>query len=266
MADYPTSVYAPSAKNNGDVIQASFFNNPDAEITAVENALKNGLQHALTVSTGGLTVSTGNTVLGQNLSVAGLSTLATGLTVSTGVTAIGGTLDVAGASTFHGPVTFSSGVTFAGSVSGGFITVPTVRVTIAADQNLAPGQFTGLSWPVESYDDFGAHSTASNSSRLVFADSTGKYRVWASVNVTNASSGAFIARLLLDDSTTTVIAANGFAAASALNIPIAVYGELRVASTASYATVQVYNGGASTNSVTSTGNYVTAFGYSKVSS
>ncbi len=39
MASFPSSVYAPASKSAGQTIQASFFNDPDAEITAIETAL-----------------------------------------------------------------------------------------------------------------------------------------------------------------------------------------------------------------------------------
>ena len=246
MASYPTSIFAPSAKNTGDTVQAAHVNDLDNEVVAVETGLRNGLQHALTISTGGLTVSTGNTVLGQNLSVAGASSVAT--------------LHASGDSTFAGAVAFT------GAVTGLPMPAPTVRLGIGADQNLASAQWTGINWIVETYDTHGMHSTSANSSRLVFADSTGVYHLGCSINPTNASSGAMLVRILIDDSTTTMVAANGYLSPTAINIPVAVSGDYRATSTASYATVQVYNGGASSNSVTSTGSYVTAVWAHKVSS
>lgn len=262
MPTYPTGVYAPATKSNGQTITAAMFNDPDAEIIAVENALLNGIAHAVTVSTGGFTVSTGNVTFGQNLSVAGGSTIGNGLVVSSGAVSLGGTLQVTGNSTFSGNVTFTGTVTGAQST-------PRVHLTIGADQNLASTVFTGLSWPTETFDSHGMHSTAVNSSRITFADSTGSYLIGASVDITNASSGVFRVRILLDDSTASVVAANGFFAnvLPAFNVPLSVSGLARIASTATYATVQVFNGaGASTNSVTSTGSFATAFWAHKVSS
>lgn len=108
---YPSGVISFGTKNAGDTIQPADINTPQTEITAIESGLLNGLQHALTingavtVSTGGLTVSTGNVSLGQNLNVAGNSTFAGAVTFSSGVT-------FASSLTFSGAVTFSSGVTF----------------------------------------------------------------------------------------------------------------------------------------------------------
>src|SRR6266446_3687002 len=42
MANYPTSVWAPSVKATGDIVQASHFNDAQAEIVAIETGLLNG--------------------------------------------------------------------------------------------------------------------------------------------------------------------------------------------------------------------------------
>ncbi len=42
MASFPTSIYTPASKSAGQTIQASFFNDPDAEITAIETAFITG--------------------------------------------------------------------------------------------------------------------------------------------------------------------------------------------------------------------------------
>lgn len=48
MASYPSTPYAPASKSGGQTIQASFFNDPDAELTALEMALlTSGLAHHL---------------------------------------------------------------------------------------------------------------------------------------------------------------------------------------------------------------------------
>lgn len=112
MANYPTGIFAPAAKNTGDVIQAAHVTDLEAEVIAIENALLNGVPHPVTLSSG-LQVSTGATVLGGTLSVAGASTVAA-LTAGASTLA---SLDVAGNSTFHGPVTFSSAVTFGQAMS-----------------------------------------------------------------------------------------------------------------------------------------------------
>lgn len=39
---YPTSVFSPTTKNNGDVVQASHINDLQTEVTAIETAVING--------------------------------------------------------------------------------------------------------------------------------------------------------------------------------------------------------------------------------
>lgn len=201
MATYPNGVYAPVSKAAGNTIQASFFNDPEAEITAVEDALKNGIAHPVTIN-GALTVSTG------------------GVTVSTGSVNIGGpsslaTLSVSGGSTFAGPVTFSSGVTFAGaftfssglSVSTGvirqnslpcwilrssamFVTNDTVGVGI---------QFTGQ----DSLTGDIGHSTAVNSSRVTI-NTTGVYQIEYQQRTDFPAGGTPWVTLYLNDTTALV--------------------------------------------------------------
>ena len=77
MATYPSGVYTPATKSNGQTIQAAWFNDPDGEIAAVENALLNGIAHAVTITTGGLTVSSGGLVVSTGgASISGPSSLA----------------------------------------------------------------------------------------------------------------------------------------------------------------------------------------------
>src|SRR5687767_2599647 len=97
MASYPTGVFSPAAKSGGQTIQAAHVNDLDGEVVAVESALLNGIAHAVVISTGGLTLSTGS------FNAAGPSSLAT--------------LQVNGTSTFAGKVTLSSGAQVVGNSS-----------------------------------------------------------------------------------------------------------------------------------------------------
>ncbi len=47
---YPTSVFSPSARSNGQTIDASHVNDVQTELTAVENALLGTITHSLNVS------------------------------------------------------------------------------------------------------------------------------------------------------------------------------------------------------------------------
>jgi hypothetical protein len=65
MANFPDSIYSPAAKSAGQTITAAFFNDPDGEITAIEQGYRNG---TAPLNSSGSTVAT--------LSVAGGSTFA----------------------------------------------------------------------------------------------------------------------------------------------------------------------------------------------
>ncbi len=167
---YPTGVYAPATKVNGQVIQPAFFNDPEAEIVAVENALLNGLPHGLTISTGGLAVSTGSVNIG------GPSSLAT--------------LQVNGASTFssavafNGAVTFSTGVTFSTLVTfhpAQTIGSPDLTVLTGSTSQFANGSSGGVMWPTQTVlTNSSAHSTATDPDRLA-PQSTGAYQLQVTI-------------------------------------------------------------------------------------
>lgn len=232
MPSYPTSVYSATSKNAGDTIQASHINSLDDEVNSLTSGLLNGLQHRVIVSTGGLNVSTGNSTLGGNLSVAGTSTLT-------------------------GAVTFSTYATQP---------VPSVLLTHDATQDVANGAWVGLSWNTETVDVPGMHSTASNSSRITFAQSTGIYEVGAQVYWNGFSTtGLRIVRVRLNDS-------SGGAGQAGRAIDGSEYGQqvsalMRIASTADYVTAMVFQNSGSTGSVgAGSTQYSPAFWAHKVSS
>lgn len=173
MATYPTGVYAPASKSAGQTIQASFFNDPDAEITAVEDALKNGIPHAvtiagaLTVSTGGVTVSTGS------VNIAGPSSLATlqvnGGSTFVGTVAMSSNLVVAGHSTIAGDLNVGGNITAGGVAIVG--RAPSAKLSLQNNMTVGTGAWLGVAWTAEEYDSTGLHSTAANSSRLLITSS-----------------------------------------------------------------------------------------------
>jgi hypothetical protein len=247
VATYPTGVYAPASKSAGQTIQASFFNDPDAEITAVEDALKNGIPHnvsitgtlavagATTISTGGLTVSTGSVNVGgpsslTTLQVTGGSTFAGRVVCSSGVT-------VAGGSTFTGPVVFSTTVTFATLPN---IVTPSVFLQLSANVALSTSAEVCPNWDVQVWNNAGMHSTSVNSSRITFADSTGLYEV-GFVGVVVSSTNCFIrARMRVSDTS-----AGPFGSAQqvtpgvANTMAVTCIGVVRAASTSDYVTVRL---------------------------
>lgn len=246
MATYPTGVYAPSVKSAGQTIQASFFNDPDAEITAVEDALKNGIAHAITISAGGLTVSTGSVNIG------GPSSLAT-LSVSGGSTMAA--MRVTSTASFDSSVTFAGNITVTGVVTaGGYnaFDVPRVRVSHSTTQALTASAWVGLSWDTETYDSTGLHSTASNSSQLSFANSTGVFMLGANLMVSVSGSPSIVAARFLLNSTTELARVDiGSGGSTDRGLSLVVTD--RITSTADVVTVEVFHNSASTCSVSSRG-------------
>lgn len=233
MATYPASIYAPASKSAGQTVTANLFNDPDAEITAIQTGLKTGIQHAVTIAQGGLTVSSGGITLSTgSLSISGPSSLAT--------------LQVNAESTFVGPVSFSTNVTIASSLTvtgnltvvGSFLaTVPAVRVTHSATQNVNPSAWTGLNWDTEDFDTANMHSTAANSSRLTFT-SSGIYAVGCSVEwPANASNQRFL-RIMVNDAQSA--GATAVSSMTSVIIPQSLSATVRAASTTDYVTVQVF--------------------------
>lgn len=157
MATYPTGTYAPAAVSNGQTIDAGRDNAQDAEITAIEDALRTAIPHAVTISTGGLTVSTGNVSLGQNLSVAG-------------------------ASTFAGKVTLSTQVSAPAQ--------PRCLVYSSVAQTFAAGAFTAVTFESKQYDVGGLHSTATNPERITIPlGSSGLYLFGALLRLSTGGGG-----------------------------------------------------------------------------
>lgn len=170
MANFPTGVYGPAAKANGQTITAAMFNDPDGEITAIEDGYLNGTARLN---------SSKSTV--ASLSVAGGSTLA-------------GTLSVAGGSTF--------------AVRP--IVPPPEMVLVFRDSTavLASSARSTIVWNAESYvGNSSMHSTGTNPSRLI-PQSTGFYRFDLQFQGTQPSAlSGFFAQIL--DSTGTVIGSQG---------------------------------------------------------
>ena len=172
MATYPTGTYAPAAVSNGQTIDAGRDNAQDAEITAIEDALRTAIPHAVTISTGGLTVSTGNVSLGQNLSVAGTSTFAGKVTLSTQISAP---------------------------------SQPRCQVYSTAAQSLAADAWTAVTFESEEYDVGSLHSTASNPSRItVPAGSSGLFLFGAAIRTSTGGPVQPVSLRFLKNSTTEV--------------------------------------------------------------
>lgn len=151
MPSFPTSVFSPTSKSAGQIIQPSHINDLQDEVVAIESGYING---TAPLNAGGSTVT--------SLNVSGASTL-------------GGTLNVVGGSTFTvRPVTPPPDA---------------VRLEIGSTLALVAGQSTAINWITQSYiTNSSLHSTASNSSRIT-PQSTGVYCITACVAFNPNSSG-----------------------------------------------------------------------------
>lgn len=233
MANYPATNPSFTTKQDGvDYPQASHINTIQEEVVAIGTALRTGLDHALTVNTGGFTVSSGGaTVSTGGLRVGGPSTLAA-LSATASTVA---SLNVTGASTFAGAVTFGSSVTFTGVI---YPLVPACLLTHSASVSISSATWTGLNWDTEVLDAQGMHSTASNSSRITFVDSTGVYHLAANVILSSLTTGHWLGRIRVNDTTTVAqVFVNPPSAVTLAGLSL--QATVRVSSTSYYATVQV---------------------------
>lgn len=163
MASFPTSVFSPSARSNGQVIDASHVNDLQGEVTAIEDGFRNATAplNSSRSTLASLSVTGNSTVAALN---AGNSTLAN--------------LSVTGGSTF-GAMTLGASTLASLSVSGAstFAVIPVIprmpycAVRMSADLNLTNGSDVGINWDVENADADGLHSTTSNSSIVTLTSS-----------------------------------------------------------------------------------------------
>jgi hypothetical protein len=246
MASYPIGIYAPSPVSNGQVIDAGRDNAQDAEITAIQTGLKNGLAHAVTISTGGLTVSTGSVNIG------GPSSLTT--------------LQVNGGSTFTGPATFNGGinVTSFGAVvtlsSGAIVSTGIIRqnslpmwnVSNSSLVAVAGNSTVGITFNSQDFvrGDIG-HSTSANSSRVTI-NTTGVYHIDARGLVRTESNPVPRLMVVLNDTLPPLLSATGLVmSVNSSAYMIAVHGDVRVESTG-YLTVQYVSGNNANSTIGST--------------
>lgn len=185
MASYPTGVFSPSAKSNGQTIQAAHVGDLDAEVTAIENALLNGIPHNVAVNAA-LAV-TGPVTLSTNVQ-AGVSTLAA--------------LQVDGNSTFAGNVTITGTLT-AGSFAQARPSV--CRLGHSTVQAIPTATWQGVVFDTEREDNASMHSTAANSSRMLLT-SSGVWAIGVNIEFAQNSSGYRHLRVVVNDSTAVTLA------------------------------------------------------------
>jgi len=265
MASYPTGVFSPALKNTGNTIQASHVNDLDTEVAAIESGLLVGLQHALVISTGGLSVSTGSVNIGgpsslATLQVNGTSTFAGRANFSSGITVAGdstitGNIALTGNLQQTGNSTITGDLVVSGTISAANVgSLPRVKVSHSTTHNLASGTWTGLSWDSETYNSHAMHSTASDSSRITFVDSTGVYSVGAHFMISINGTATIAGGRILMNSTTELMRVTGPATGASTEHGYVIAGDIRVASTTDYITLQAFQTSGSTQSVSSRSN------------
>jgi hypothetical protein len=267
MANYPTSDPSFPTRTAGQTIASAHINAVQDEVVAIGSALRGTLAHGLSVSTGGLTVSTGSVNLGGPSSLATLQVNGGSTFAAPVVLSAAATLQVNALSTFAQEVTFSSNVTIGGSltVTGGFgARVPSAIVTHDANQ-VIPGTdaWTGLSWNTEVLDSTAMHSTAVNSSRIALT-SSGLWAVgWTGQWSTN-STGQQYSRIALNDATG--ICADVRSPSAAVGNVITLAGVHYATSTTDYVTVQgKQNSGTNQNILATSTGYGARFWAHRVS-
>ncbi len=82
MANYPSAVSSFTTKVNGNTVEAAHVDDLQAEVTAIENALLNGLAHNVTIT--GTVGITGATTITGNMRATGITV---GIATAAGITA-----------------------------------------------------------------------------------------------------------------------------------------------------------------------------------
>lgn len=214
MASYPTATFAPSAKSNGQTIDASHVNDLQDEVTAVESALRGTITHSLNVSgnstltnlqatnstfSGGVQV-TGSVGIVTNLLVGGNSTIGGAFGV-TGASTLA-TVQINGGSTFAAQADFRSLVNLDGSLSMS----GQEAVTLASGDNHNLSFGTTTTYVRIATDNAGStltgFNTAMNVGRVLVVFNAGPSAV---LGLKNSSGSASTSQLLLESDTTVAV-------------------------------------------------------------
>lgn len=148
---YPTGVFNPATRSNGQTIDAGHVNDLQTEVSAIETALLGTITHSVNVS--------------------GASTLAT---LSAGASTLT-TLSVSGGSTF--------------AVRPVMPPPALVKVTVTSSVTIASSALSTIAWTERAIvTNSSLHESTVNPSRLV-PDSTGVWEVIAQLGTNSPSSG-----------------------------------------------------------------------------
>lgn len=225
MPSYPTSVFSPTSKSAGQVIQAAHVNDLQDEIVAIETGLTQGTAP----------LNSSNSTVGK-LNVTGVSTLGGAVTFGAGV---------ASTVSFASSVTFLAGVTFTVAPNLGF---EAARVVSESTQSIATGTFTALTrlTAQDFITNSSMHSTAANVARLV-PQSTGIFRATVQVRFTQNSSGSRV--VLIRDSSGASLADSRTAALATTDAIVQATGTKRFDVTGGYLEAFAYQDTGSTLSL-----------------
>lgn len=119
MPSFPTSVFSPASRSNGQTLDASHVNDVQDEIVAIEGGYLNGTAR----------LNSSNSTV-ANLSVAGGSTFAGPVTCSSGVTISSGGLTVSAGNVTIGSTGGGSTLTVRGSTQSLFLSASTHGMSI----------------------------------------------------------------------------------------------------------------------------------------
>lgn len=238
---YPTSVFSPSARSNGQTIDASHVQDIQVEITALENGLLGTITHNLSV--------TGASTLG--ILQAGASTV-TSLVVSNGSTL--GTLQ-AGASTVASLVV-SGGSTLgtlqaaASTFSVRPVTPPPEMALVFLDSTAAIASSAASTLAFKSQailTNSSMHSTGTNPERIT-PQSTGVYKMVGQIAF-GLASAISIRQVIIEDSSGGAIGKHG--EKSTESGQFQVVGYKRFDALGGYVTLKFATDAASTHSLSS---------------
>lgn len=238
---YPSGVFSPAVRSNGQTIDASHVQDLQDEVTAVETALLGTISHGLSVAGGSTFTSlqAGASTF-ASVSVSGGSTLAS-LVVSGGSTLA--KLEVTGGSTFA-TLSISGASTFA--VRPVMPPPDAVRVFTESTGAIASSVNSTISFTGEDFKtNSSLHSTGTNPERLT-PQTTGVYMFIAGVTFPSPSSATKL--LQLRDSTGNIISQHGSASTAC---SLSVSGLKRFDVVGGWVTASIANPDASTLSVSS---------------
>lgn len=219
---YPTSVFNPAARSNGQTIDAAIINDLQTEQTAVETGLLGTITHSLNVS--------------------GASTLAT---LQAGASTVA-SLEVTAGSSVHS-LQVSSGSTFG---LRPIMPPPQAAVVfLEAVSDIGSSADSTLSFVAQSVlTNSSMHSTTTDPSRLI-PQTTGLYQISAQITVTRASA-ASLRQLVIQDSSGSGIA-NVIRPPSTHTVRMQAHGYKRFDALGGYVVCRYVTDGASTSSFSS---------------